>query len=197
MRTNYLLIDFESVQPEILDLLDQPHFRLMIFVGSMQTRLAFDLAAAVQRLGNKAAYIKISGNGPNALDFHIAYYIGKLASADSAAYFHIISKDKGFDPLIQHLKQQNIFAARYADIADIPVIKTSNAKSLTQKVALVLERLKTTKARPKTIKTLSSTINSYFQNQLAEDEVKDLWQALEKGGFLAVAGTRVNYKLTE
>jgi hypothetical protein len=52
----------------------------------------------MQALGAKAQYVKISGNGSNALDFHIAFYIGHLGAVDPTAYFHIISKDAGFDP---------------------------------------------------------------------------------------------------
>jgi len=55
------------------------------------------------------SYVQISSRGPSALDFHIAYYIGKLVAVHPDAYFHIISKVKGFDPLVKHLKDQKIF----------------------------------------------------------------------------------------
>ena len=72
MRTNYVFIDFENVQPESLGLLEHEHFKLFVFVGAGQTKLPFEIAASLQRLGPRAEYIKISGNGSNALDFHIA-----------------------------------------------------------------------------------------------------------------------------
>ncbi|NIA27393.1 MAG: hypothetical protein GWP02_04995, partial [Desulfobulbaceae bacterium] len=102
MATNYVLIDFENVHPKNLELLTKHPFKVFVFVGASQTKVPFDLADSMQFLGNDARYIKISGNGQNALDFHIAYYIGELAGKDADAQFHIISKDKGFDPLIQH-----------------------------------------------------------------------------------------------
>ena len=98
MRKNVVLIDYESVQPESIDVLLQDHFSVMLFLGSNLTKIPFELAVAMQRMGSRAEYIKISGNGPNALDFHIAFYIGQMSGLDPAAYFHIISKDKGFDP---------------------------------------------------------------------------------------------------
>jgi hypothetical protein len=61
LRTNYVLIDHESVQPKALAMLDQDHFRLMVFVGAMQAKLNFETAAAVQRLGARAQYVKITG----------------------------------------------------------------------------------------------------------------------------------------
>jgi len=108
LPTNYVFIDYENVQPKNLEILANYPFKVFVFVGANQTRVPFDLAAAMQELGENAKYIKISGNGPNALDFHIAYYIGALATQDPSGYFHVISKDTGFDPLITHLKAKKL-----------------------------------------------------------------------------------------
>ena len=74
MRTNYVLIDYENVQPGSLAELDGEHFRVIVFVGANQNKLSYDTASALQRLGSRAEAIKISGNGSNALDFHIAFH---------------------------------------------------------------------------------------------------------------------------
>jgi hypothetical protein len=116
MRTNYVLVDYENVQPEV----------------------SYATAEALQRLGDRAEYVKIAGNGPNALDFHIAFYIGHLSAQDPAAYFHIISKDTGFDPLIQHLKARKVFAARAKDVADIPLVKAAGSKTPDERVDLIV-----------------------------------------------------------
>lgn len=68
---NYVLIDFENVQPKNLELLSKHPFRILVFVGASQTKVSYELAEAMQRLGENARYIKIEGNGRNALDFHI------------------------------------------------------------------------------------------------------------------------------
>ena len=73
MRTNYVLIDFESVQTKSLELLTHDHFKVIVFVGANQGKLPFELAVSLHQLGSRAEYIKISGHGLNALDFHIAY----------------------------------------------------------------------------------------------------------------------------
>src|SRR6476660_6471453 len=102
MRHNIVLIDFENVQADSLHLLASEHFRVLLFVGANQSKLPFETVAAMQKLGVRAEYVKITGNGSNALDFHIAYYIGVLSTSEPSPYFHIVSKDTGFDPLIQH-----------------------------------------------------------------------------------------------
>ncbi len=93
MKTNFVLIDYENVQPKSISILDQEYFKVIFFVGENQSKINFDLADAIQNLGNKASYVKINGNGPNALDFHVAFYIGQLAKENPDAFFHIISRD--------------------------------------------------------------------------------------------------------
>ncbi len=123
MNTNYVLIDFENVQPESLERLTPEHFKLIVFIGASQTRVPFEVAASLQEFGCRAKYVKVSAKGPNALDFHIAYYMGRLAAAEPTARFHVISKDTGFDPLIEHLRSQQIPARRVATIAEIPPVE--------------------------------------------------------------------------
>lgn len=194
MRTNVVLIDFESVQPDSLAALGEDHFKVLVFVGASQSKLPFEVVASLQQLAGRAEYIKITGNGPNALDFHIAYYLGQLAAADPTAYFHIISKDTGFDPLIQHLKSKGIFAGRVKSIAEIPLVKVASAKSPSERLGVALSWLQQTKAsKPRTVKTLSSALSSLFQKQLSTEDVASIIAELAKRGHLSVVGTKVTY----
>jgi len=196
LRTNYVLIDHENVQIEALPGLDAEHFKVLIFVGANQNKLAYEIVAPVQKMGTRAEYVKISGNGSNALDFHIAFYIGQLATQDPKAYFHIISKDKGFDPLIQHLRSKKISIARSSSIADIPLLKASNAKTATEKIEVIVGNLKQRgSAKPRTIKTLSSTISSLFQKQLADEELTSLLAELQGKGWILTTENKVSYAL--
>ena len=196
LRVNYVLIDYESVQPEALSVLHEDHFRLIVFVGATQAKVAFETAAALQRMGERASYIKIAGSGPNALDFHIAFYIGQLSLQDSSSYFHIISKDTGFDPLLQHLKDRKILAARWRDVSEIPLLKISNAKLPGEKIAVIIAHLQSRgAARPGKVKTLSNTINALFQSQLAESELVALINELQAQALIAISDTNVIYSL--
>lgn len=129
MRTNYVLVDFENIQPSSFEAIGHDHFKLLVFVGANQAKVPFETAASLQQLGARACYVKVTGNGADALDFHIAYYIGKLAVTEPTAYFHIVSKDTGFDPLIQHLKTEGILARRVKAMEEIPLVKASAAKT--------------------------------------------------------------------
>ena len=145
------------------------------------------MARALQVFGPDAEYVQIEGNGNNALDFHIAYYIGRLAADAPDAYFHIISKDTGFDPLIKHLKTQKIFCQRSTSIADIPLLKISNSKPILEQVDAVIDNLVKRKAsRPRTLKTLRSTIKSLFVNQLTDEELDGIVKQLSKRGAINI-----------
>lgn len=192
-RTNYVLIDLENVQPDSLEQLDHDHFKLLVFVGANQAKVPYDMAASLQRFGDRMEYVKISGNGSNALDFHIAYYIGQLASVDPKAYFHIISKDSGYDPLIEHLKVNKIFARRSTAISDIPLVKTSNCKTVAERIELILEKLKQLAQKPGTVKGLGSMIAGLFHRQISDKEVSGLINEMAKKGYLTVSGTNIIY----
>lgn len=196
MATNYVLIDFENVQPANLEVLQQHPFKVLVFVGANQARVPFDLAAAMQQLGDSAQYVKIAGSGKNALDFHIAYYIGELAAGEPGAFFHIISRDTGFDPLIKHLKGKKIKIQRERDLAEIPALRMSSASPNDEKVEAIVKNLAGRgQSRPRTVKTLSNTINSLFKEDLSEQQLATLVRELEQHKYIKVKDGKVSYHL--
>lgn len=196
MKTNYVLIDYENVQPDDIDTLHHEHVRVIVFVGPHQTKIAFEKAAALQRMGANAEYVRLSGSGANALDFHLVYYLGQLTAKDPTAYFHVISKDTGFDPLIKHLKEGKLRACRVQSIGEIPILKPVDPKSSPDRMALIVANLqKRGAARPRTVATLSSAISATFQKQITAQEVSALVSELKKKGLIKVEGTKVTYNL--
>jgi hypothetical protein len=194
VRTNIVLIDSENVKPESIEKLKHEHFRVVVFVGTNQKRLDFPIVNAVHSLGSNGSYVQISGNGPNALDFHIAYYVGKLSAANPDAYFHIISKDKGFDPLIKHLKEQKIFCSRSSSVSEIPLVKSSDKLPPKERATdFYKKRIASAKARPATITSLQSAILSHFHKLLSPEEVANVVRALKQAGYVVVNGKKIAY----
>lgn len=218
MISNYILIDFENVQLKDLSVFDAEHLKIIVFVGANQKKVPVELAKALQPFGSKAEYIQITSSGANALDFHIAFYIGWLVKQDSSAHFYIISKDKGFDPLIRHLKAKGIPVTRLLGVSNrplvnpknkimpvaqlrddnnIPLVKSTNKKSSSEKIEIIIENFQQRgSARPRTVKTLSSTINSLFPKKLSDRELTILINALKNKKFLTVSDTnKVSYTI--
>ena len=196
MPTNYVLIDFENVHPKNLELLTEHPFEVFVFVGANQARVPFDLADSMQLLGNSARYVKISGNGQNALDFHIAYYVGELAGKDPDAHFHIISKDRGFDPLIKHLRSRRIRIQRETDLAEIPILQLPDSTSSDEKIAAIVKNLGGRgQSRPRKVRTLENTINTLFTKKLDNSELASLVKELQQRKLIVVRKGNVSYKL--
>jgi hypothetical protein len=197
MRTNVVLVDFENVQPESLEALAADHYRVIVFVGATQTKVPIEIVSATQRMGERAEYVKIAGSGHNALDFHIAFYIGQIAAKDPKTFFHVISKDTGFDPLIQYLMTQHIYAARSASIEEMPRIKPSDTQAATERARVLAQNLRQPKAtKPRTDESLAHHIAAQFANQqLSVPEIRAIINALRKQGAIAITDGKVSYSL--
>jgi hypothetical protein len=194
--TNYVLIDFENVQPKNLNILAAHPFKVFVFIGANQTKVARHVAVAMQALGDKAQYVEIDGSGPNALDFHIAYYIGELAAADPTGNFHIISKDRGFDPLIRHLKGKKIHVRRESDLAEIPNLRIPKKAKKDDKIdAIVKNLVGRGQSRPRKVKTLQNTISHLVSETLTEAELAALVNELQKRKLIVVDKGNVKYTL--
>lgn len=195
MRKNVILIDFESVQPASIEILSAEYFYVYVFVGANQNKVPFEIVESIHRMGSRADYIKIAGNGPNALDFHIAYYIGRFSNEEPPPFFHIISRDKGFDPLIQHLKSKRIYSARSETIEDIPIVKNGLKKSATERAALYIAKLSEPKVtRPRTEITLTRSIKAHFRDSIEEAEIPAVIAAMQKTGFISIQDKKVAYE---
>jgi hypothetical protein len=118
MTLPFFLIDFENVQPKALNRLQPGEARIKVFLGQHQSKLMLDLVQALQPFGKDAEYIQIQGSGPDAVDFHIAFYIGRLAATHPGSSFTIVSKDRGFDPMVKHLGTLGISCRRLPEIPE-------------------------------------------------------------------------------
>ncbi len=195
-RTNFVLVDFENVQPKDIGLLKDGPFKVKVFLGPNQPKIPVSLATALQSLGDNAEYIVLEKAGNNALDFHIAYCIGVLSTTEPTAFFHIISKDSGFDPLLKYLRGKKVYAQRSTCIADIPYFKPAlPAAPEAQVEAVVADLIRRKTSKPRTQKTLLSTLHALFKKELSEQQLAALFAALNKRGIVKVDGTKVSYAL--
>ena len=198
MNKKYVLIDYENIQPADMQALDRDSFHVIVFVGANQTKVTYEAAVVLQRMGARASYIKIAGNGNNALDFHIAFYLGELTVKEPDACFHVVSKDTGFDPLIQHLKSRKISVSRVKTLTDLPLVEAASRKVGTDRVSAIIANLTQMGAsKPRTLRTLASTINAFFQKTLSEAEVQDIIAELTKKGIVVVNESKVAYAMLD
>lgn len=102
MKELHALVDFENVQPTMDELSKlAPGFTdVWLFHGPHQAKQAQQLAATHDRV----TLVPRSGNGPNALDFHLSFYLGYVAAKHPDAHMVVVANDKGYDPMIAHAR---------------------------------------------------------------------------------------------
>ena len=199
MRKNYVLIDLENVQPTSVEHLDQECIHVVLFAGPTQTSVRMDLFESILnklRSTSQIQLVRVSHAGKNSLDFHLAYELGVMSEKDPSGYFHIISKDKGYDPLVKNLRERKIYASRHAALSDIPIIKLVQAKTTEERIPLLEDYLtKQQAARPRKMDTLRNTLNHIFRNQLEKSDRDQLIKHLMTSGKIVVSDQKITYHL--
>jgi len=123
--------------------------------------------------------------GKNALDMVLAHYVGAIRVTDPEGYFHIVSKDKGFDALVGHLNDNGALARRHASFSEIPMLMNPE-----ERVALVSKQIKEhASARPKKRKGLESKIQATFGMSLSEADVAETIQCLIREKAVTLSDT--------
>lgn len=100
-----ILVDYENVQPQADELrcVDATRQLLKIFHGPGQNSLPIRVAAALLPIGPVVELIQCEKPGKDALDFHLAFHLGRLSVEYPSAQFVIVSRDrKGFAQLVEH-----------------------------------------------------------------------------------------------
>jgi len=111
MAESVLLVDYENIGK--IDLAAIPDgVRVPFFFGASQRTVPTDFLKAALKLGERFVPIDIEGQGKNALDFHIAFYLGEYLARAPDTSCVILSKDKGFDPLVRHLTRRGFEVRR-------------------------------------------------------------------------------------
>lgn len=131
---NHIFVDYENVHDIDPTIIGSKTVHVTLMLGAKKTK--FD-ATVVEKLMQHVAtveIIRLTSPGRNALDFTLAYYLGRAALADPCGYFHIVSKDKGFDPLIEHLRGKHIRARRHDDFSNLTFLAPAKPSATTEPV---------------------------------------------------------------
>lgn len=193
MIQKLLLVDFENVQQIDLARLDSS-FQIRIFVGASQRSIPIKLVTDAQKLGDRVQWMQIDANGRNALDFFIAYQLGRIAAQGTEAECVVLTQDKGFDPLIRHLNRNGLRCRRINSMVELDP-KPDSAVDDPNYIRVVefLGRLER-KSRPRKRKTLSQHILSTFQNKIEAQEVDRIVDTLFANNMMTETNNAITYE---
>jgi len=205
MAQPLFLVDFENVQAIDVQLIP-PDYRIAIFYGANQKSASLDLTTRLQNLGSRVQWHRISGTGKNALDFHIAFHIGRVLERREASEFIILARDTGYDPLVKHIGLLGIPCKRVAAVSEIhgaqPIQAEQSARP-TQKASppagAELERVKANLCkvqkdkRPRKRATLTKYVSTIFGNKLAKGDLTALIDDLFRRKLVSEVNNALSY----
>ena len=201
---NHVFVDFENVNEIDFAALGSKPATYTLLLGAKQMRLETGLVEELMKHAGAVELIRLTSSGKNALDFALADYLGRAAVVDPAGYFHIVSKDQGFAPLIEHLKSRHIRAYRHSGFSTLsfsgpakaaapPIAPAASPKAAAAPplpdlpLEKALEHLKRNpNNRPKREKTLASHLKSLLGKTATETDAQALMKALQKKGHLQI-----------
>jgi len=205
----HILIDFENVPGIDLTPIAGLPVEVTVLVGQKNKRLDVDLVAQMLAAGSRVHLIKLGVSGRNALDFTLAYYLGRAAAENPRGEFFIISKDKGYDGMITHLNRNGVKSSRCASIGDLPFLPkvpksvekhqpdpSAAPVQSSDRYGQFLEHLQThPNNQPKRRTTLLRHIKTHFGNKPTDAEAEKIIEKLRRSGHIAISDKGgVNYR---
>ncbi len=185
-RKNYVFVDYENVQEIDLDLIAGRSVEVFILVGHSRKTVPTELVCHASQ--GQVRWIASQGATKNALDLVLAFRIGQEALKDPTGCFHILSKDKDYDALIQHLRSLGIHAGRSGEFADIPPLSDPPKLSPQDQIDRAVEYLrKVPDSRPSKRKTLVTALHSVFRKQLPDAQIEEIVAALAAKNLIMVS----------
>lgn len=187
--TNHIFVDFENVHTVDLSVIGSKSVRFTLLLGAKQKKLDVALVEKLMKHAESVQLVRLTTSGKNALDFALAYYVGRTTMADPTGSIHIVSKDQGFDPLIKHLRSRRIYAYRHDDFASLnfaPPKKKSSPPSKEEMERVLTHLRKNNSNRPKRLKTLESHLFAFSGKNATEEAVARIIAKLQKAGHISL-----------
>jgi NTP pyrophosphatase (non-canonical NTP hydrolase) len=129
----HVLLDYENVQPSDAELraLVPDVDQVWVFHGPHQREVEKRFAS----FGTGATAVPISKTGKNALDFHLSFYMGYIASRNPDSKMVVVANDKGYEPMLEHAKAMGFVVRRQPHGEVKPPATKAAAKKVAAKKA--------------------------------------------------------------
>ncbi|WP_051944630.1 PIN domain-containing protein [Verrucomicrobium sp. BvORR106] len=193
MIATFILVDYNNAPPARISELAKSQHKVLVFLGHNQDTVSLELATALQVLGKNGEYVQAPGDGPQALDLHIAYYMGKIACDNPHACIHVVSNNPRFDPLIQHLRKTHQAAVSRSDSLDAVIsAQTLVPLPLEQFLATVENWLSSPSYHgPRTLPKLHNGLKSFLPKSVTKAERQLIITALRERGHYVIEGNKL------
>lgn len=196
---NHVFVDFENVRDVNLSVAGNKLVNFTLMLGPGDKKLDTDLVEEMMKNAAPVRLLRLVSRARDAADIALAFYLGLAVASDPTGYFHIVSKDTGFDPMIEHLRERKFHVRRHESFATLTFsmpVKPVTAR--TQDLyARVREHLtKNKNNRPKREKTLVTNLKTLVGASGSERDVQEIINRLRTEKLIAIDEKgAVSYKL--
>lgn len=200
-----ILVDFENLPNSELPAVKGER-EIYVFVGRNQKKVPIEVVVAMQKLGNQAHWVTISGSGKNNLDFHLCFVMGQLHETQARnTTFFVLSKDKGFDSVVNYVSTlgRKCYRIERAEQANNPKTIPRDPKVPDKPlppdpvIKPILERLKRHKAqaRPRKLRTFRNFLTANFKEITEKTDPEELIRKLRSSGRVYEDNGKMVYRL--
>jgi hypothetical protein len=193
---HHVFVDFENIHHVDVSVIGARSVNFTILLGANQTRLDVGLVEKLLAHAASVQLIRLASSGRNALDLTLAYYLGRTVSTHPATFIHIISKDTGFDPLVEHLRSRHIHARRHDGFDTLPFSGQPKGSTIARKaepavpedplIRALAHLRKFATTRPKRKRTLVSQLRTLLGKDATEADAVSLVERLQQAGHITI-----------
>lgn len=127
LPVNHVFVDLENVKEVEMSMLGRKNFIVHLFLGPMNKKLDVEVVERLLDYSQAVKMIRSPKAGKDALDFVLAYHLGQAVLTDPKAYFHLLTRDEGFDSLVELLKARHVKVKRHSNWQEMEVALKSGA----------------------------------------------------------------------
>ncbi|GEM_PF-2545363 len=193
----WAFVDYENVGN--LDRVNLAAYeKVIVLAGAHQSQLNFGTSTTNKLVD--ISYLRVERVSKNNVDLHLAYYLGVYQQeAPENVCFDVVSNDKGYKALIEHINKAGRSCKRVGwchEVKNIP--RPSRVKGEKKTTAHLIHNIinSSSQYRPKTLESLGSYIGSFMKVKGNTSIDVDMYiKELVKEGVIQIAGESVKYTL--
>ncbi len=200
----WAFIDYENIG-SLEEIIPLGYDKLIIFCGPKNHRIKFGTLPSGSFCSIEL--VGITTMGPNNLDFHLTFYLGKFnETTPKEVEFDVISNDTGFDGIVEHLNTLQRVSKRVSFIKSDtttpkevfkPKVEPIIQKKMSQTTTHVISRIEhiSDPIRPKTKEKVLNSILSYTRSLENAIQPEEVFQELIEHRKIKLNGTEITYNI--
>lgn len=194
------LIDYENTGVKGLAGIEKlsEEDQIILFYGPKTGSIPFDEHVKISQSASHVEYIKTTKTAKNYLDFQLTTYLGYLIASTPVREYHVVSKDSGYDSVVDFWSKKGLVIKRQDTVAGAQkaAAQTKNASAGTKNRKKQQNRKQenTKQENTKQIQTQQIheqelTVQETNVQESPESDLREV-QPAEKGGSQAEAESR-------